>query len=70
LQLEIDILTNQSSIYHLLFPVKMMNSEDMMQDQDIKKTVLGELASRISPFEHGAFKQRLGMLVASYIKCI
>ena len=43
----------------------MMNSEDMMQDQDIKKTVLGELASRISPFEHGVFKHRLGMLVAS-----
>ena len=48
----------------------MMKSEEMMQDQDMKKTVIGELASRISPYDHGVFKQRLGMLVASLTKCI
>ena len=47
-----------------------MKSEEMMQDQDMKKTVIGELTSRISPYEHGVFKHRLGMLVAFKIKCI
>jgi hypothetical protein len=38
----------------------------IMQDQDMTKTLIGELASQISPYEHGGvFKQRLGMRVAS-----
>ena len=44
----------------------MMKPEEMMQNQDMKKAVLGELASRISPYEHGSFKQRQGMLDAKY----
>ena len=39
----------------------MLKSDLKTQNEDLKKAVVGELSSRIAPYEHGVFKQRRGL---------